>query len=153
MERDEHADQMGSLPTPAEADAALRVAEQTHASMTGIRTPLWYFLALGAWIAPIGPLLSLLPDPPAGVVILVAGLAVWTAALVAIMHLVVRRMRVLVWLSTRQMRPLAVIMLSLLAAFLVLQSVVHPPWGAEGLTVAVGAGIIAFGIHHRLWGR
>lgn len=91
-------------PTPEEARAALQQADQARAAVTDIRTPLWYFLALGMWIAPIGPAVSLLPDPPAGVALLVGGLVVWVAVLVTMMRLVVGRMRVLAWLSERQMR-------------------------------------------------
>ncbi|MFI0405329.1 hypothetical protein [Actinomadura sp. 3N508] len=141
-----------SRPTPSEAAAALEEAEQGREAVSGIRTPLWYFLALGLWTAPIGPLVSITPDPPAGAVILLAGVAVWAAGLGMLMHVVVKRMRVLVWLNERQMRPLAVIMLPLLIGYALLQSAVELPWGFEGVTVVVAAGIVAFGVHHRLAG-
>ena len=139
-------------PTPGEAAAALREAEQARAAVSDIRTPLWYFVALGIWVAPVGPLVSLAPDPPAGVVALLAGVAVWSAGLAALMHLVVKRMRVLVWLSGRKMWPLPVIMLVLLSAHAVVQSATGLPWNSEAVTVAVGAAIIVFGVHHRLTG-
>ncbi|TDB87067.1 hypothetical protein E1264_15740 [Actinomadura sp. KC216] len=142
----------GPRPTAGEAAAALQEAEQGRAAVSGIRTPLWYFVALGLWTAPVGPLVSITPDPPAGVAILLAGVAVWAAGLGMLMHVVVKRMRVLVWLDERQMRPLAVIMLPLLIGYALLQSSVDLPWGFEAITVVVAAGIVAFGVHHRLTG-
>lgn len=45
------------------------------------------------------------------------------------------------------------IMLPLLGAFVVLQAVVHPPWGSEAVTVVIGAGILAFGLYHNRQAR
>lgn len=59
----------------------------------------------------------------------------------------------LAWLSARQMRPFAVILLPLLGAFVVLQALVHPPWGTEAVTVVIGAGIVAFGLYHHRQAR
>lgn len=140
-------------PTPEEAKAALHQADQARAAMTDIRTPLWFFLVLGVWIAPIGPAISLLPDPPAGVVLLVGGLVVWVAVLVTMMQLVVKQMRVLAWLSDRQMRPFGAIMLPLLGAYVVLQTLLHPSWGPAAITVVIGAGIVAFGLYHQRQAR
>ncbi|TDD39735.1 hypothetical protein E1287_02720 [Actinomadura sp. KC06] len=152
METHENEGVAGARPTPGEAAAALDDVEQTRAALSGIRTPLWYFVALGIWTAPIGPLVSITPDPPAGVVILLAGVAVWAAGLGLLMHVVVKRMRVLMWLNDRQMRPFAVIMLPLLGLYALVQSAADPPWGPEAITVVVAAGIVAFGVHHRLTG-
>ncbi|MGH3239553.1 MAG: hypothetical protein ACRDNL_04180, partial [Spirillospora sp.] len=152
METHEDANAGGRRPTADEAAAALHDVERTQAAMDGIRTPLWYFVALGIWTAPIGPLVSLTPDPPAGVVVLLAGVAIWTAGLAALMHVVVKRMRVLMWLPERQLRPFAVIMLPLLGGYALVQSTTEPPWGSEAVTVVAAAGIIAFGVYHRLAG-
>ncbi|WUI00312.1 hypothetical protein OHR68_00340 [Spirillospora sp. NBC_00431] len=152
METHEDAGTASRRPTPDEAAAALRDVEQTRAAMDGIRTPLWYFVALGIWTAPVGPLVSLTPDPPAGAVILLAGVAIWAAGLAALMHVVVKRMRVLMWLPERQLRPAALIMLPLLGLYALVQSATEPPWGTEAVTVVVAVGIVAFGVHHRLAG-
>ncbi|WP_033299932.1 hypothetical protein [Nocardiopsis gilva] len=152
METRESSNTAQPPPTPAEAEAALGDVEQARASISDIRTPLWYFLAVGAWIAPVGPLMSLVPDLPLGPAIFLGGLAVWAAGLAGIVHLVVKRMRVLAWLTPRQMLPLAVIMLPVLVAYIVLEGVLDLSWATNALTVAVGVGIIVFGIHHRFRG-
>ncbi|TMQ90590.1 hypothetical protein ETD83_34765 [Actinomadura soli] len=152
METHESAGAPSPRPTPSEAAAALDEVEQTRAELSGIRTPLWYFIALGIWTAPIGPLVSLTPDPPSGAVILLAGVAVWAAGLGLLMHVVVKRMRVLMWLNDRQIRPFAVIMIPLLGLYALVQGVADPPWGPGAITVVAAAGIIAFGVHHRLKG-
>ncbi|MFI0484138.1 hypothetical protein [Actinomadura sp. 9N215] len=153
METHEDAGDASPRPTPGEAAAALHEVERTQAEMDAIRTPLWYFVALGIWTAPIGPLVAITPDPPAGVVILLAGVAVWAAGLATLMHVVVKRMRVLMWLTDRQLRPFAMIMLPLLGLYALVESTTEPPWGPEAVTVVAAVGIIAFGVHHRLTGR
>ncbi|TDC93082.1 hypothetical protein [Actinomadura sp. 7K507] len=152
METHDDAGAADPRPTPGEAAAALREAEQARAAVSDIRTPLWYFVALGIWVAPVGPLVSLAPDSPLGMVALLAGVAIWGAGLATLMHVVVKRMRVLMWLSGRQMWPLAVIMLVLLGAHAIAQNVTGLPWSSDAITVVVGAGIIVFGAHHRLTG-
>lgn len=139
----------GTPPTPAEARAALRAAEEARATLADVRTPLWYFVALGALIAVVGPAVSLVPDPPAGVLVVLGGVAVWVTALVTIMQLAVRQMGVLVWLDDRQMRPLLVIMGSLLAVAAVVEAGLDPSWGPEALTVVAGVGVVAFGVYHQ----
>ncbi|TDC56425.1 hypothetical protein E1281_07515 [Actinomadura sp. KC345] len=142
----------GPRPTPGEAAAALREAEQARAAVSGVRTPLWYFVALGIWVAPVGPLVSLAPDTPAGVAALLGGVAIWCAGLATLLHVVVRRMRVLMWPSGRRTWTLPVVMLVLLGAHAIVQSATDLPWSSEAVTVAVGAAIIVFGVHHRLTG-
>jgi hypothetical protein len=139
----------GTTPTPAEAEAALLAAEEARAAVAQVRTPLWYFVALGALVAVVGPAVSLVPDPPAGVLVILGGVALWVTALVTIMQLVVRQMGVLVWLDERQLRPLFVIMGSLLAVAVVAEAGLDPSWGPEALTVLAGAGVVVFGVHHR----
>ena len=149
METRETSPTDGIPPTPEEARAALQAAEQARATLAEVRTPLWYFVALGLLIAPVGPAASRVPDPPAGVLLLLGGTALWVAALVTIMHLAVRQMGVLVWLDGRQVQLFALVMAPLLVAFAVVQASARPPWGSEALTVVMGVGIGLFGLVHR----
>ncbi|CAM4156784.1 hypothetical protein [Nocardiopsis rhodophaea] len=152
MERHESADDARQPLTTAEAEAALRGAEQARASINDIRTPLWYSLALAVWIAPVGPLISLLPDPPLGMALLLGGMVVWGAGFGGLLRLVMSQMRVLAWLTPRQMLPMAVVMLPLLGAYVALLRVFDLSWGTYPLTVVVGVGVIVFGIYDRFRG-
>lgn len=148
METDGNAGARSSKPSAEEAEAALRDVDEAGAAVRNIRTPLWYFLGLGTWLAPIGPFVWLLPDPPAGVVILLVGLVVWMAVLAGMMILVVRQMRVQAWLTERQMRPFGLIILPLIVAYILATNLYNLSWAP--FTVVLGLGIAAFGIYHQV---
>jgi hypothetical protein len=132
-----------------EAREALRVAEEARSAVSGIPTPTWFFVALGAVVAPLGAVVALLPDSTAGALLLVAVLVAWGAALGTLMHLVARQMRVAVWLSPEEMRPLATILLPSLVGLAAVKAAFDPPWWPAAVTGVTGAAVVVFGLYRR----
>ncbi|RNL87362.1 hypothetical protein [Halostreptopolyspora alba] len=138
----------GERPDPREARDALREIERASVSASEIRTPLWYFLALGTLVAPVGPAVALLPDPPLRHVIGAVGLVVWMVALATLVARVTRHMGVVKWLTPRQMLPPVVGLAALTLIFAALNLVLGQGWILDTFSVAVGALIAVFGVYH-----
>lgn len=154
METHESPQPPDERPDPREARDALREIERASVSAADIRTPLWYFLALGALVAPVGPAVALLPDPPLRHVLGAVGLAVWLVAFATLVARVTRRMGVVKWLTPRQMLPFVAGLAALTLTFATLHLILAQDWILDTFSVAMGALIAVFGVYHsRIAGR
>ncbi|MFE3461974.1 hypothetical protein ACFXKD_30900 [Nocardiopsis aegyptia] len=138
-------------PTPEEAAAALQDIERARETTRAVPVPAWYYPVLGLLVAPYG-LLFVLPDTGAWNVVYFAGITVFLAGTLLLMHHGVKRMGVLRWLTFQELRPLMIAALVPIVAAVVLFAVSGDRWVWPGLTASLGALIALFGPYHRRTG-
>jgi hypothetical protein len=125
-----HGSESSGRPTPEEAGAALRAAEQAQSSLTGIPPPWWYFTALAVMLAVL-PVINFAPSTPLGITLTLAGIVVWAALLGITIGMYMRKVGVVPRLSAASARM-----------------VLPPTVGA--LAVMIGAAVLA-GVYDQDW--
>jgi hypothetical protein len=103
-----------SRPTPEEASAALREAEQAKATLTGIAPPWWYFATMAALLA-VAPVVVYAPETALGITLVLVGIVVWALIMGVAVGLYVRRAGVVPRLSAVPKRFASVVLTVALA--------------------------------------
>lgn len=135
------------LPTPDQARAALVEVEQARATIATITPPLWYFVALGALIAALGPGVAVLPRSPLALLAIPAA-ALWAAALTLLVRAVVDRMGLIGRWDWRVARLVVVPTAVLLVTAVVTTYVFGQRWALPAFFVAEGTLVMCFGAVH-----
>lgn len=135
------------LPTADEARAALAEAERAKAAIATVTPPAWYFLALGALIAALGPGVAVLPRSPLALLAVPVG-AVWAAILGLLVRAVTNRMGVVGRWDWRLAWPLVVPTALLLLVALVAAYAFGMRWALPAYFVAEGVLVVCFGVRY-----
>ncbi|QVQ54541.1 hypothetical protein J4H86_13270 [Spiractinospora alimapuensis] len=135
-------------PTPKDAAAALTSIEETRSAVARVRTPLWYFVTLGAMTAPIGPLSTVAPSSLPGALAFLGVMVAWLLALGWLMSRVVYRMGVQGRMTWKQLVlvPTACGLAGIAAA--VLKNQFEVEWAMSAFTVVLGLVIVGVGLVH-----
>lgn len=135
-------------PTPQGAAAALESIEETQSAAAKITTPLWYFLALGAMIAPTGPLSTMTSSTLPGTLAFLGIMALWLFVLGWLMSRVVRSMGVQRRMTWRQaiLFPAGGALAGIAAV--VLKNQFDVEWAMTAFTVALGLVVVGYGLFH-----
>lgn len=133
------------LPTPEEAKAALSAAERARSSATEVNAPLWYFGALGLWVAPVG-LVTLVPSTLLGVVGLLVALVVWMGLFGAILWLGVNRTGVVHSFGRRQLAHLVYLMVPVVVVAGLVGWAAGMSWTWPTFTAAEGMVVFLYGL-------
>ncbi|ACY95731.1 MULTISPECIES: hypothetical protein [Thermomonospora] len=148
MERQEFT--QGALPSPQEARAALEAVEQARESVKTTQWPMWYFVALGVWVAPLG-LLSRMPTDFPRVLVALVALMAWMGLFSAIVALGARKTGVVPSFSREQVVHIAAILVPVAVIAALIGWKAGTDWALPSFSALEGAMIVLYAlwVRHR----